>query len=40
MKLGVLITLPMSIVSLAFLVEYLVPCGGNGSTLSVGETYT
>ncbi|KAF0272438.1 hypothetical protein FOG51_02592 [Hanseniaspora uvarum] len=39
-KLGVLITLPMSIVSLAFLVEYLVPCRGNGSTLSVGETYT
>ena len=39
-KLGVLITLPMSIVSLAFLVEYLVPCSGNGSTLSVGETYT
>ncbi|KAL6935613.1 uncharacterized protein HGUI_02499 [Hanseniaspora guilliermondii] len=39
-KFGVLITLPMTIVFLAFVVENIFPSGGNGTTLSAGDTYT
>lgn len=39
-KFGVLITLPMTVVFLAFVVENIFPSSGNGTTLSAGDSYT